>query len=149
MSLPIHDLFAVPESRKELTCINFQKGYTGSRGVWVGHPWVRRVPPTDASVACPAGWCAYLSSRSRLVVPRFASAFSAWSRFSLSFWYKTSVNATMTLLRNDQCSDEGAMHVYTFNGDRVVAMMVASEEDFAMTTASGVRVATTCYMSLA
>jgi len=129
----------VAEGRhRELTCIDFERGYTGSHGVWVGHWGVTRIFPGYRSVDCPAGWCGKFRRYSRLEVPRFVDAFTAWRSFSVSLWYKSDVNATMTLLRNDQCNDLGSLHVFAFHGDRVVAMMVASETEFAMTASSGV-----------
>ncbi|KAK2189773.1 hypothetical protein NP493_97g00004 [Ridgeia piscesae] len=113
-------LHGVSDALNEITCLSFEKNCQGSRGVWVAHWNVDRVADD-----CPSGnGCGRFSRGttygSMLSIPRFAYSFSAWSSFTLSFWFKTNDAKTSLLFHNDLCQDHGSITVTLYNAGMLI-----------------------------
>ncbi|KAI0207229.1 hypothetical protein LSAT2_008117 [Lamellibrachia satsuma] len=113
--------------RREITCFTFDKGFNGMFYEWVKVSNVQRV-----STECKYGSCALFDGlKSTLEIPRFASAFSAFRKFSLSFWYKRTSETPAYLLGNGQCGDDPTVTVMGFFHGDVEATLYTTKGTYA------------------
>ncbi|KAI0227776.1 hypothetical protein LSAT2_021736 [Lamellibrachia satsuma] len=91
---------------KEITCVDFESGWNGMRatnGIYIASPNVKIKSRTAF------GRSAYFNGVSaNLRVPRFASSYSTFGAFAISFWYKRLDTTTVVqgLITNGDCTNE-------------------------------------------
>ncbi|KAK2166915.1 hypothetical protein NP493_1297g00001 [Ridgeia piscesae] len=83
------------------------------------HEWVNVSNVQRVSTGCKYGACAFFNGlKSAIEIPRFESTFSAYKSFSLSFWYRKTLENPHVLVSNGQCGDTPSLRVMGyFHGD--------------------------------
>ncbi|KAI0207224.1 hypothetical protein LSAT2_008112 [Lamellibrachia satsuma] len=94
-------------AHKEITCLTFDKDFSGQYGVWT-----EVIGQVIHDGIGASGRCAYFTGGDGYInIPRFKSAYDAWSQFSMSLWYKRVSDYHMVLLNTEMCGDRPALKI--------------------------------------